>query len=139
MNKWEVYQCLSPGGRRQWCAMTRADYWSDRYFDTWDEAIEYADRRARTVEVNLLNVFDPLPFAPSFYDREAGYAVECGRFYLVPGNKTEDHVAVLCTDNSEKKIYYGEALKLAQGVLSFAASQQARIINEQGQEGSGRG
>ena len=51
MNKWEVYQCLSPGGRRQWCAMTRADYWSDRYFDTHAEALEYADARARTVEV----------------------------------------------------------------------------------------
>lgn len=51
MNKWEVYQCLSPGGRRQWCAMNRSDYWSDRYFDTHAEALAYAYQRARTLEV----------------------------------------------------------------------------------------
>lgn len=51
MNKWEVYRCEFPHGRRQWCAMNRGDYWSDRYFDTHTEAIAYADQRARTLEV----------------------------------------------------------------------------------------
>lgn len=49
MNKWEVYRLPFPNGR--WCAMNRADYWSDRYFDTHAEALKYADERARTVEV----------------------------------------------------------------------------------------
>lgn len=53
MNKWEVYRCEFPNGRRQWCAMTRADYWSDRYFDTHAEALAYADERARTVELTV--------------------------------------------------------------------------------------
>ncbi|MCT1450631.1 hypothetical protein [Corynebacterium sp. p3-SID1194] len=139
MNKWEVYRCSFPNGRRRWCAMTRADYWSDRYFDTHAEAMKYADARARTVEVNLLNVADRLSFAPWRYWRDSWYAVDCGRYFLAPANKTENHVAVLCSDYGEQKIYYDEALKLAQGLLSFAASQRDRIINEQGQEGSGRG
>ena len=50
-SKWEVYRCEFANGRRQWCAMTRADYWSDRYFDSHAEAMAYADERARTLEV----------------------------------------------------------------------------------------
>lgn len=53
MNRWSVYRCSFPNGRRQWCAMTRSDYWSDRYFDTWQEAMVYADERARTVELTV--------------------------------------------------------------------------------------
>lgn len=53
MNKWEVYRCEFPHGRRQWCAMTREDYWSDRYFDTHAEAVAYADKRARTIELTV--------------------------------------------------------------------------------------
>lgn len=53
MNKWEVYRCEFPNGRRQWCAMTRSNYWSDRYFNTQAEAIAYADKQARTVELTV--------------------------------------------------------------------------------------
>lgn len=121
MDRWEVFRVSFPNGRRQWCAMTRADYWSDRYFDTFAEAIAYADRRARTVEVELLNVADRLQFAPWMYSRQV--VVDCGRYFLAPGSVSEDHVAVLCSDFGEWKIYLDEALKLAQGLLSFAASE----------------
>lgn len=119
--------------------MTRADYWSDRYFDTHAEALEYADERARTVEVKLLNVADRLSFAPWRYWRDSWYAVDCGRYFLAPATKTEKHVAVLCSDYGEQKIYYDEALELAQGLLSFAASEQARAGGEPAEVGVGRG
>ena len=132
--KWEVFRVGFPNGHRQWCAMTRADYWSDRYFDTFAEAIAYADRRARTVEVELLNVADRLQLEHWRYYSQAWYAVDCGRYFLVPGSVLEDHVAVLCSAIGEWKIYHDEALKLAQGLLSFAASEHRRSCSETGQE-----
>lgn len=53
MSKWEVFRVAFPNGRKKWCALTASDYWSDRYFDTHAEAVSYADRRARTIELVL--------------------------------------------------------------------------------------
>lgn len=62
MDRWEVFRVSFPNGRRQWCAMTRTDYWSDRYFDTFTEAIAYADQRARTVEFVVSRSTDSLRY-----------------------------------------------------------------------------
>lgn len=62
MTRWEVFRVSFPNGHRQWCAMTRTDYWSDRYFDTHAEAIAYADQRARTVEFVVSRSTDSLRY-----------------------------------------------------------------------------
>lgn len=74
MSKWEVHRCMFPHGRRQWCAMTRSDYWSDRYFDTWQEAMAYADERARTIEVVVPRGLSVEDGTVKLYDNSGVYA-----------------------------------------------------------------
>ena len=42
MTKWDVFRVPLPNGAFKWCALKSDSYWSDRYFDTHADAINYA-------------------------------------------------------------------------------------------------
>lgn len=65
--KWEVRRTRSLGN---WKARNH-NAWESRYFDTWREAMDYADRKARTREVVLprqLNTKRPVGTTKKYWE-----------------------------------------------------------------------
>lgn len=93
-------------------------------FDTWAEAMAYADKRARTVEVTLPRVA-PHPDYGYLVDPDDPWVYSWdGRWHLAPIGDWDGPVALLCNDRGEYKIWADELQPLALALLALARRKE---------------
>lgn len=101
-------------------AVIGGQWWEPSRFTTWREAMDYADQRARTVEVTLPRVA-PHPDYGYLVDPDDPWVYSWGgRWHLAPIGDWDGHAALLCNDVGEYKIYASELKPLALALLAHA-------------------
>lgn len=117
-NAWSVYRKSSDGVAG--VLWTRVSPW----FDTWREAMEYADHMSRTVEVTLPRVA-PQPDYGYLVDPDDPWVYSWGgKWHLAPIGDWDGHAALLCNDRGEYKIHDDELQPLALALLALARRKE---------------
>ena len=93
-------------------------------FPTHEEAMAYADQRARTVEVALPRVA-PQPDYGYLVDPDDPWVYSWGgRWHLAPIGDWDGHAALLCNNVGEYKIHDDELRPLALALLALARRKE---------------
>lgn len=109
--------------RGEW-AIIGGQWWEPSLFNTWAEAMAYADQRSRTVEVTLPRVA-PHPDYGYLVDPDDPWVYSWdGRWHLAPIGDWDGPVALLCNDRGEYKIWADELQPLALALLALARRKE---------------
>lgn len=90
------------------------------YFSTWEEALAYADRKARTVEVVLPRVAEPPKYGYVVDPNDPWVYSWRGRWHVAPIGDWDGVAALLCNELGEYKIGADELRPLALALLALA-------------------
>lgn len=93
-------------------------------YPTHAEALEYADRMARTVEVVLPRVAPHPSYGYIVHPEDPWvYSWPNGKWHLAPIGDWDGHAALLCNDFGEYKIHADELKPLALALLALAEQE----------------
>ncbi|WP_158014606.1 hypothetical protein [Corynebacterium sp. HMSC062E11] len=128
MSRWAVrklhpHACIPDG--TAWVA-GEVGKWQNtvRSFRTYEEAMAYADQRARTIEVTLPRVA-PHPDYGYLVDPDDPWVYSWdGRWHLAPIGDWDGYAALLCNDRGEYKIWSDELRPLALALLALARRKE---------------
>lgn len=121
MSRWTVYKA----GRYAWTAHKVGDL-PGELFHTWRDAMDYADRMARTREYVLPRVAPHPSYGYIVHPEDPWvYSWPNGRWHLAPIGDWDAHAALLCNDVGEYKIHADELRPLALALLALAEQENA--------------